>query len=197
MKKILISLTTLLLTLSFAQPQGGPNPEIRAMMEPYINLLSSVGLMLELEKTSELPISVAQAELLLPILNELETSAGYDSERAMELLDMMELEILSIEQLTWMDGEFIKRQEQAQNGGGRGGFFGGGRPQGQADRGEGGQAEGGQGRGQQGAQGQRQGGPGGFFQRLSAGEPINMFVENEGAGAVLDELIELLSAKGQ
>ncbi|MCA9839925.1 MAG: hypothetical protein KC422_23655, partial [Trueperaceae bacterium] len=123
MKKTLVIILVSLIGFSFAQPQGS-NPEIAAQMEPYFNLISSVGLMLELEKTSDLPVSAEQAALLAPILNELANSPGYSSERAAELLDTMELDILTSDQLIWMDTEFLRRQEAAQTGE-EGGFFGG------------------------------------------------------------------------
>ncbi len=197
MKKYLSILIILLLSLVLGQPQGGgPSPEMRALIEPYTNLISSIGLILELEKTSDLALSSEQAALIMPILTELDSSLGYDADRAVELLDTMELEILTINQLTWIDGEFLRRQEAAQNGGG--GFAG--RPQG-AQFGQGQQnSEDGQREGQrnpEGGQGQgpRQGGAGGFFQRIIAGEPVNMFTENENAALVLDELIALLTPK--
>jgi hypothetical protein len=189
MKRNLLSLLALTFSLALAQGQfQGPSPELRAKLEPYFNLMGTVGLVLELEKSSDLPLSPEQAQLLLPILNELASSAGYTPEHASELLDTVELEILSPEQLIWIDSEFLKRQEAAQNGE-RGGFFGGS-PPGQAGAPP-------QGQDRNGSQG-RPGGPGdpgGFFQKIMAGESVNMFSDNENAKALLDELITLVSAK--
>lgn len=195
MRKYLSILIISVLTFAFAQPQGGAfNPEMRALIEPYTNLITSVGLILELEKTSDLAFSAEQVALIMPILTELDTSVGYDADRALELLDTIELEILTIDQLTWIDGEFLRRQEVAQNEGGLAGGFGGARPQG-AQAGQGPRNPEGQGQRNPEGQGQRQGGQAGFFQRIIAGEAVNMFTENENAGATLDELIALLSTK--
>ncbi len=194
MKRNLLVLGSFLLSFALAQFQG-PSPEMRAKMEPYFNLMSSVSLLLELEKTSDLPLSSEQAAQLLPILNELKTSQGYTAGHATELLDTIELEILSPEQLVWMDGEFLKQQEARQNGGG-GGFFG--RPGGQNDGGNANTANANGGTPSTGGPGGRAGGPGGqggFFQRIMDGEPVNLFLDNPNATAVLDELLGLLSAK--
>ncbi|MCA9835290.1 MAG: hypothetical protein KC422_00180 [Trueperaceae bacterium] len=192
MKQVLLLVFSLLAATVLAQPQGqfqGPSPEMRAKMEPYFNLVTTVSLVLELEKNSDLPLSSEQASALLPLLSELSTSPGYSSERASELLDTIELDILTPEQLIWIDGEFLKRQETGPEA--RGGFFGGPPPGGQngtppqqangnapANGGPGGR-----------------GGPGGFFQKIMAGEPVNMFSDNPNAQALLNELIELERAK--
>lgn len=185
---LIVSLA-LLLGAALAQRQA-PDPELFARIEPYIDLTITVALVLQLEIDSDLPLGPEQAAQLMPILLELDTSPGYTPERAGELLDAIELEVLTIEQLIWIDGAFLAQQEAATEGGGRGPFgrFGGG---------QGGQ-DGGQGR--EPGDGQR---PGGLFQRLANGEPINLFADEQGFGndqgqgpsALLDELIQQVQAK--
>ncbi len=200
MNKILLLLLLSTASFSFAQPQGGGgNPELRALIEPYTNLTTTISLMLELEQhsveqDSDLQISSEQAARLSPLLNELATSAGYSPERATELLDTIELDILTGEQLIWIDSAFLRREEARAEGdttqasGTNGGLDE--PPAGQQPRQQGQQ-------GQRGQQGQQRGSneAGGIFQRLSAGEPINMFADNDNAKTVLDELIALLDAK--
>lgn len=195
MRPTLIASLLLLLDAALAQRQA-PDPELFARFEPYINLTITVTLVLELEQESELPLTPEQAAQLMPVLLELDTSPGYTPERAGELLDAIELEVLTLEQLIWIDGVFLERQEAAAEGGGRGGFGGG----------QAGPFGGGAGQGGQPGGGQNPGGggrPGGVFQQLANGEPINLFASNpgfgddrgQGPGALLDELIVLVQAK--
>ncbi|MEM7734779.1 MAG: hypothetical protein AAF267_03230 [Deinococcota bacterium] len=194
MNKILLLLLLSTTPLSFAQPQnGGGNPELRALMEPYTNLTTTIGLLLELEQHaveqgSDLQISSEQAARLSPLLNELATSAGYSPERATELLDTIELNVLTGEQLIWIDGAFLRREEARARPDSNQDTDPTGTPPARQQRGQ---------RGQQDPQRQQRGpnAGGDIFQRLSAGEPINMFADNENAKTVLDELIALVDAK--
>lgn len=160
--------------LAFSLAQPAFDPEIQKKIEPYFNLMETVGLLLELD--SSLPISSEQATQLLPILNELKTSPGYTADHATELLDTIELSILTTEQLTWMDGKLLERMQQGPpQGDGQGFDPSAGLPPGHG--------------------GPPGGGPGGFFQKIMQGEPVNTFTDNPNAMSRLEELITLLSQK--
>lgn len=161
------------LAFSLAQFQA-PDPEMQKKLEPYFNLMETVGLLVELD-SSDTPISAEQATQLLPILNELKTSPGYTADHATELLDTIELSILTTEQLTWMDGKLLERMQQGPPGGPSSG-------NGQLPSGP--------------PSGDGQGSPpGGFFQKIMHGEPVNTFTDNPNAMSRLDELIKLLTQK--
>jgi hypothetical protein len=194
-KRSLVAALAVLLAAAAAQPQA-PDPELRARIEPYLELTRTVALVLQLERDSGLPLTPAQAEQLIPLLIELDSSPGYSVERAVELRDAIELEVLTGEQLIWIDGTFLAQQEAAAAGGGTAPFgrFGGGGP---GTAGNGGFAGPGGGQRQNGAGGA--GGPGGgnrgLFQQLANGEPVNLLAGDQGAGALLDELITLVQPK--
>jgi hypothetical protein len=165
-KKVLV-FGMFVLATTFAQ---APDPMMREKITPYLNLMETVGLLLELD-SSDLPLTSEQALQLLPILTELKTSSGYTSEYAAELLEKIELSIVSLEQLIWMDGKLLERMEQ-----------------GSSDSPGPGQAS-------PDAQGPRPGGAGGMFQKIMQGEPVNVFTDNPAAMSRLEELMASLNAK--
>ncbi|WP_026234926.1 hypothetical protein [Calidithermus timidus] len=191
-RTILAAVLAVLSSLALAQEiitnqqgPGGqqPNPELRKRLEQYrpvFDLMSSLRLMLELDKQKNLSFSKAQAQKLLPMLKDLQTRADLKPADAEKILSNIEDKILTPAQLKWMDETQLKRQEEMrqrrQGGGGPTNSFGF-----QGQRGPGG--------------GPGQGGPrGSLFQAIQQGKPFNPFKEDP-AKKTLSDLIALLSKR--
>jgi hypothetical protein len=177
---LLASLATAQEIIPIQQGPGGqqPNPELRKRLEQYrpvFDLMSSLRLMLELDRQKGLAFSKAQAQKLLPILKDLQNRPDLKPADAEKILLNIEDKILTPAQLKWMDETQLKRQEEMrqnrQSGGGpTNGFQGQGGPGGQ-------------------------GGPrGGLFQAIQQGKPFNPFKEDP-AKKTLSDLIALLSKR--
>lgn len=189
-RTILAMVLALLSSLALAQEiiiqQQGPgpqqpNPELRKRLEQYrpvFDLMSSLRLMLELDRQKNLSFTKAQAQKMLPILKDLQTRADLKPADASKILSNIEDNILTPAQLRWMDQTQLKRQEEmrqrAQNG-----------PENNF-----------QGQGPGAPRGPGQGGPrgGGLFQAIQQGRPFNPFKEGP-AQKTLTDLIALLSKR--
>ena len=169
MKKILAIITvlsSLLLGTSFAQgdpggppPGGNPggsfgqDPKMQAAFKKYqtvFDLMSTVNLMVDMDKEKAVAITKDQAKKLTPILKDLGSRADLKPADATKILTNIEDKILNDKQVTWMDDTRLKRQEErrkqaAANGGnnggvrlpGVGGTGGGNRQQGAGGQGSG------------------------------------------------------------
>jgi hypothetical protein len=189
-RTILATLLTLLSSLALAQEiiiqQQGPepNPELRKRLEQYrpvFDLMSSLRLMLELDRQKNLSFTKAQAQKLLPILKDLQTRADLKPAEANKILSNIEDNILTPAQLRWMDETQLKRQEEM-------------RQRRESGR-QAGQGNNLQGQGPGGPGGPGQGGPrGGLFQAIQQGKPFNPFKEAP-AKKTLTDLIALLSKR--
>lgn len=179
---VLALLSSLVLAQEIIIQQQGPgpqqaDPEARKRFEQYrpvFDLMSSLRLMLELDRQKNLSFSKAQAQKLLPMLKDLQTRADLKPADAAKILTNIEDKILTPAQLKWMDETQLKRQEEmrqrAQNGGGG--------PDNLRVPGPGGQ-----------------GGPrGSLFQAIQQGKPFNPFKEDP-AKKTLTDLIALLSKR--
>ena len=168
-----VALVPLLIGLAAAQPQF--DPERLAAMQPIFDLAGTVNLLVEMQAEPELAVDDTQASELLTLLSDLQVVSDLPAEDAGERLRVIEEEIMTLEQLLWLDRQFLERQARGEGQQG----FGGGRPGG----GPGGpQGEGG---------GQPGGGRGGLFQHLAAGESPNLFLQTP-LSERLAALLELL-----
>lgn len=195
---------TLLLGAASAQqgqPAQGQNGAQRSLdpaqrarfqaMQPILDLASRVSLMSELEKNKAQAVTRAQAKLLLPLLQKLQTSASIAPADATRTLTQIEDKILTDKQVTALDDLDLKRQEERRAVRQKAG----GSAQGTSFRVPGlpGGAFGGQNRQRQTAQGQnaqgQQAGPGG-----PGSGPFNPFKQGRQADA-LKTYIALLQKK--
>ncbi|MDE0099974.1 MAG: hypothetical protein OXM87_10270 [Truepera sp.] len=187
MKRRFALLTALALPVGFSQPQA-PDPQqlaqLQAALRPVTELAMIVGLLVELHEQPELALDAEQAELLLPLLTDLQLLELLLAEEAEETLVTIEDEILTVEQLIWIDTRFLELEQEARERGRAGGFGG---PFGGGGQGQGGPFGGGQG------QGGGPGRPGGAeaFQALLRGEIPNPF-RREGSPAA-DSLAALIA----
>lgn len=177
MKRHFALLTALALPVGFSQLQA-PDPQqlaqLQAALRPVTELAMIVGLLVELHEQPELALDAEQAEVLLPLLTDLQLLELLLAEEAEETLVTIEDEILTVEQLIWIDTRFLELEQEARERGRAGGFggpFGGG------------------GQGQGGGPGR----PGGAeaFQALLRGEIPNPF-RREGSPAA-DSLAALIA----
>ncbi|MCS7058078.1 MAG: hypothetical protein NZ849_03905 [Meiothermus sp.] len=163
-----------LLALGLALAQGGPpnlSPEMRQRFEAYrpvFDLVTTIGLMEELDKQRGLAFTKAQAQRLLPILRDLQNRPDLKPAEAARILGTIEDAILTPAQLKWMDETILKRREEARQRQGQGAQAGG--PQ-------------------------APGGRGGLFQAIAQGKPYNPFKEQPRAAENLKNLISLLSKR--
>jgi hypothetical protein len=192
-RTILATVLILLASLATAQgvtnPQGPggqqPNPELRKRLEQYrpvFDLMSSLRLMLELDRQKNLSFTKAQAQKLLPILKSLPTRADLKPADAEKILSNIEDNILTPAQLKWMDETQLKQQEEMRQRrqnreGPTNNFGGGGGPNNPGGPGG-------------------QGGPrgGGLFQAIQQGKPFNPFKDGR-AKESLDSLIALMTKR--
>ena len=171
MKRLFALTTALALPVGFSQLQA-PDPQqlaqLQATLRPVTELAAIVGLLVELHEQPELALDAAQAEALLPLLTDLQLLELLLAEEAEETLVTIEDEILTVEQLIWIDTRFLELEQEARERGRAGGFGGGG-------------------------QGQGPGRPGGaeVFQALLRGEIPNPFLR-EGSPAA-DSLATLIA----
>jgi hypothetical protein len=200
MKKILAIiavLSSLLLGFSFAQgdppPPGGtpggngggrfgPNadPKMQAAFkkyQPVFDLVSTVNLLVDMDKEKAMAITKDQAKKLAPILKDLGSRPDLKPADATKILTNIEDKILTDKQVTWMDDTRLKQQEErrkraAANGGNNGGVRLPGLPGGGQGAGQGGNRQGGP------------GGPGGDrraqFDAMLNGKPFNPFKAGRG-----------------
>ena len=127
MKKILAIiaiLSSLLLGASFAQgdpsPPGGgfgrnTDPKMQAAFKKYqsvFDLMSTVNLMVDMDKEKAVAISKDQAKKLAPVLKDLGSRADLKPVDATKILTNIEDKILNDKQVTWMDDTRLKRQEE-------------------------------------------------------------------------------------
>ncbi len=131
MKKILAIiaiLSSLLLGTSFAQgdpppPGGNPgggfgrntDPKMQAAFkryQPVFDLMSTVNLMVDMDKEKAVAISKDQAKKLTPILKDLGSRADLKPADATNILTNIEDKVLNDKQVTWMDDTRLKRQEE-------------------------------------------------------------------------------------
>lgn len=182
MKRLFALLTALALPAGFSQFQA-PDPaqlaQLQAALRPVTELAMIVGLLVELHEQPELALDAEQAEVLLPLLTDLQLLELLLAEEAEDLLVTIEDEILTAKQLIWLDTRFLELEQGARERGRAGGFggpFGGGQGQVVVLR-----VEGGPGR------------PGGAeaFQALLRGEIPNPFLR-EGSPAA-DSLAALIA----
>ncbi len=183
MKRRFALLTALALPVGFSQFQA-PDPQqlaqLQAALRPVTELAMIVGLLVELHEQPELALEPEQAEVLLPLLTDLQLLELLLAEEAEETLVTIEDEILTVEQLIWIDTRFLELEQEARERDRAGGFGGG--------QGQGGPFGGG-GQGQGGGPGR----PGGAeaFQALLRGEIPNPF-RREGSPAA-DSLAALIA----
>ena len=184
MKRLFALTTALALPVGFSQLQA-PDPQqlaqLQATLRPVTELAAIVGLLVELHEQPELALDPEQAEALLPLLTDLQLLELLLAEEAEETLVTIEDEILTVEQLIWIDTRFLELEQEARERGRAGGFGGG--------QGQGGGPFGGGGQGQGGGPGR----PGGAeaFQALLRGEIPNPFLR-EGSPAA-DSLAALIA----
>lgn len=182
MKRLFALTTVLALPTGFSQLQA-PDPQqlaqLQATLRPVTELAAIVGLLVELHEQPELALDPEQAEALLPLLTDLQLLELLLAEEAEETLVTIEDEILTVEQLIWIDTRFLELEQEARERVRAGGFGGG--------QGQGGGPFGG------GGQGQGPGRPGGAeaFQALLRGEIPNPFLR-EGSPAA-DSLATLIA----
>ena len=130
MKKILVTiaiLSSLLLGISFAQgdpppPGAGPgggfgrnDPKMQVAFKKYqsvFDLMSTVNLMVDMDKEKVVAITKDQAKKLVPIMNDLGSRADLKPADATKILTNIEDKILTDKQVTWMDDTRLKRQEE-------------------------------------------------------------------------------------
>jgi hypothetical protein len=134
MKKMLAVIaivSSLLLSFSFAQgdppppggaPGGAPgggfgrnDPKMQAAFkkyQPVFDLMSTVNLLVDMDKEKAVAISKDQAKKLAPILKDLGSRADLKPADATKILTNIEDKILSDKQVTWMDDTRLKRQEE-------------------------------------------------------------------------------------
>ena len=182
MKRLFALTTVLALPAGFSQLQA-PDPQqlaqLQAALRPVTELAAIVGLLVELHEQPELALDAEQAEALLPLLTDLQLLELLLAEEAEETLVIIEDEILTVEQLIWIDTRFLELEQETRERVRAGGFGGG--------QGQGGGPFGG------GGQGQGPGRPGGaeVFQALLRGEIPNPFLR-EGSPAA-DSLATLIA----
>ena len=176
MKRLFALTTALALPVGFSQLQA-PDPQqlaqLQATLRPVTELAAIVGLLVELHEQPELALDAEQAEALLPLLTDLQLLELLLAEEAEETLVTIEDEILTVEQLIWIDTRFLELEQEARERGRAGGFGGGGQGQGGGPFG--------------GGQGQGPGRPGGAeaFQALLRGEIPNPFLREGSPGSRL------------
>ena len=133
MKRRFALLTALALPAGFSQFQA-PDPQqlaqLQAALRPVTELAAIVGLLVELHQQPELALEPEQAEALLPLLTDLQLLELLLAEEAEETLVTIEDEILTVEQLIWIDTRFLELEQEARERGRAGGFGGGGQGQG-------------------------------------------------------------------
>jgi hypothetical protein len=136
MKKILAVfaiVSSLVLGTSFAQgdpggpPPGAPpggapgggfgrnDPKMQAAFkkyQPVFDLMSTVNLMVDMDKEKAVAITKDQAKKLSPILKDLGSRADLKPADATKILTNIEDKILNDKQVTWMDDTRLKRQEE-------------------------------------------------------------------------------------
>lgn len=94
---------------------------------------------MELHEQPELALDAERAEVLLPLLTDLQLLELLLAEEAEETLVTIEEEILTAKQLIWVDTRFLELEQEARERGRAGGEpFGGGQGQGEGPGGPGG-----------------------------------------------------------
>jgi hypothetical protein len=131
---IIAILSSLLLGNSFAQgdpggpppgapPGGGPgggfgrntDPKMQAAFkkyQPVFDLMSTINLMVDMDKEKTMAITKEQAKKLVPILKDLGSRADLKPADATKILTNIEDKILNDKQVTWMDDTRLKQQEE-------------------------------------------------------------------------------------
>ena len=172
-------------------PSGAPDPAVRAKFEkyrPWVDLGSTIRIMIDVDHQPKLAFTIAQAKLALPILKDLGARPALKPEDATKITNTLEDKVASPAQLKWMDEKRLAQEEE--------------RRKRMADQGttQGGgirlPGAGGPGAGQNGGQG-AQGGPGGnraMFDAIQNDKPFNPFKDGRNADS-LKELVMLLSKK--
>ena len=134
MKKILAIfaiVSSLVLGTSFAQgdptppggtPGGAPgggfgrnDPKMQAAFkkyQPVFDLMSTVNLMVDMDKEKTVAITKDQAKKLSPVLKDLGSRTDLKPADATKILTNIEDKILNDKQVTWMDDTRLKRQEE-------------------------------------------------------------------------------------
>jgi hypothetical protein len=112
MKKLLALLAFFSLTTQ-AQFGGPPNPEAIARIQPIIELITVIPLMLELDKQKQLGFSKPQAQKLLSLIKPLPTRVELKSKAATQLIREID-KVLNQKQLAWLNDQRLKQQEQRQ-----------------------------------------------------------------------------------
>jgi hypothetical protein len=204
---IIAIVSSLLLGVSFAQegpgggggaPGGGggrfgPNadPKMREAFkkyQPVFDLVSTINLMVDMDKEKTMAVTKDQAKKLAPILKDLGSRSDLKPADATKILTNIEDKILNDKQVTWMDDTRLKRQEErrkqaAANGGNNAGV----RLPGVGGTGQGGNRQGGQG-GQGGGDRRAQ------FDAMLNGKPFNPFKAGRGQES-LKELTALIAKR--
>jgi hypothetical protein len=129
---IIAILSSLLLGNSFAQgdppppggtPGGNPgggfgrnaDPKMQAAFkkyQPVFDLMSTINLMVDMDKEKAVAITKEQAKKLAPILKDLGSRADLKPADATKILTNIEDKILNDKQVTWMDDTRLKQQEE-------------------------------------------------------------------------------------
>jgi hypothetical protein len=207
MRRIIpIAAAIALLSSPVIAQQSGPaaggqfnNAQFRAQMakyQPVLDLVTTVGLLPELEKTKATVLSKAQAAKLIPVLKDLQIRKDLKPADADKILTNIETKILSAAQLKQMDKIQLEREKQAEAR--RAAFQNRERPQNFQGRTQGTQANGqttGRPQGSNGTQtqnGQRPTGPrNGMFEAIQAGKAYNPFTQEREAKILKDYLAVL------
>jgi hypothetical protein len=125
--RVMIALASILaISFAIAQP-GPPDPKMLEKYTPWFELQNLVNVMLEMDKQPGLALTGNQAKKAIPILKDLGARADLKLKDATAISSKLEAEVVNDKQLTWIDGQRLKRAEQRKSGG-RPSFAGGGFP---------------------------------------------------------------------
>jgi hypothetical protein len=114
---------------SFASAQPGPpDPKMLEKYKPWFELQNMVNILLEMDKQPGLAFNRGQAKKATPILKDLGSRAELKLKEATVITLKLEEEVVTTKQLTWIDGERLRRAEEQRKNDGRPSFSGTGFP---------------------------------------------------------------------
>jgi hypothetical protein len=127
-QRTMIALATIL-AASFAIAQvGPPDPKMIEKYKPWFELQNMVNIMLEMDKKPGFAFDSNQAKKATPILKDLGSRVELKLKDARAITLKLEEEVVTTKQLTWIDGERLRRAEEQRKNDGRPSFAGTGFP---------------------------------------------------------------------
>lgn len=115
MKKVLIFSLLLSSLIGTALAQPAFSTAQQQKIRPFMELITTINLLLRLDQTKALGLSKSQAKAALVILKPLLKQSAVKPQKADEIVVEIEDDVLNKKQLEWLNNERKKTQRAAQN----------------------------------------------------------------------------------